>query len=38
MIIMTYRNKWFDNNKSNHSWYTCVRCGKSFNLAKRGKV
>lgn len=27
---MNYRDKWFDNNKSNYGWYTCVRCGKSF--------
>ena len=32
---MSYRNKWFDNNKSNHGWYTCVRCGKSF---RRGDI
>lgn len=25
-----YRDTYFDNNKSNHGWYTCVRCGKSF--------
>ena len=27
---MNYRDKWFDNNKSNYGWYKCVRCGKSF--------
>ena len=27
---MNYRDKWFDNNKSNYRWYKCVRCGKSF--------
>ena len=25
-----YRNKWFDNNASNYSWYTCVRCSKKI--------
>ena len=32
---MNYRDKWFDNNKSNYGLYTCVRCGKSFG---RGKI
>lgn len=35
MIVMNYRNKWFDNNKSNYGWYKCVRCGKNF---RRGKI
>lgn len=25
-----YRDKYFDNNASNHGWYTCVRCGKKL--------
>ncbi len=25
-----YRQIWFDNNKSNYGWYTCVRCGKKL--------
>lgn len=25
-----YRDKWFEENKSNHGWYTCVRCGKKL--------
>lgn len=25
-----YRNTYFDNNASNHGWYTCVRCGKKL--------
>lgn len=25
-----YREDWFDNNESNHGWYTCVRCGKKL--------
>lgn len=25
-----YRDKYFENNKSNHGWYTCVRCGKKL--------
>ena len=27
---MGYRDDYFDNNPSNHGWYTCVRCGRSF--------
>lgn len=27
---MGYRDEWFDNNDSNHGWYTCVRCGKKL--------
>ena len=30
-----YRDKWFDNNSSNHGWYTCVRCGRKL---RRGDV
>ncbi len=25
-----YRDKYFDNNSSNHGWYTCVRCGRKL--------
>lgn len=25
-----YRDKWFENNDSNHGWYTCVKCGKKL--------
>ena len=27
---MGYRDIYFDRNKSNHGWYTCVRCGKKL--------
>ena len=27
---MGYRDDFFDNNKSNYGWYTCVRCGKKL--------
>lgn len=27
---MGYRDDWFNNNDSNHGWYTCVRCGKKL--------
>ena len=27
---MNYRDKYFENNDSNHGWYTCVRCGRKF--------
>lgn len=27
---MGYRDEFFENNDSNHGWYTCVRCGKSL--------
>lgn len=27
---MGYRETYFENNKSNHGWYTCVRCGKKL--------
>lgn len=25
-----YRQAWFDENKSNHGWYTCAKCGKKL--------
>lgn len=25
-----YRQAWFDDNKSNHGWYTCAKCGKKL--------
>jgi len=28
--MANYRETWFENNKSNHGWYTCVRCGKKI--------
>ena len=27
---MGYRENWFKENKSDHGWYTCVRCGKKI--------
>ncbi|MBR4026876.1 MAG: HNH endonuclease [Lachnospiraceae bacterium] len=27
---MGYREDWFRENKSNHGWYTCVKCGKKL--------
>lgn len=27
---MGYRDNWFNENESNHGWYTCVRCGKKL--------
>ena len=27
---MGYRENYFKENTSNHGWYTCVRCGRSF--------
>lgn len=27
---MGYRDEYFKNNKSDHGWYTCVRCGKKL--------
>ena len=27
---MGYRNNYFDNNPSDHGWYRCVSCGRSF--------
>lgn len=28
--MSNYREKWFENNSSNHGWYKCVRCGKKL--------
>ena len=28
--MANYRELWFQNNESNHGWYTCVRCEKNF--------
>lgn len=28
--MANYRDTWFENNESNHGWYTCVRCGKKL--------
>lgn len=25
-----YREEWFANNKSDHGWYTCAKCGKKM--------
>lgn len=25
-----YRQAWCDENKSNHGWYTCAKCGKKL--------
>lgn len=30
---MTYREKYFSENKSNHGWYTCALCGKKIRKA-----
>lgn len=27
---MGYRDDFFKDNKSNHGWYTCVKCGKKL--------
>ncbi len=27
---MGYRDKYFSSNPSDHGWYTCVSCGRSF--------
>ena len=27
---MGYREEYFEHHKSNHGWYTCVRCGGKF--------
>lgn len=27
---MSYRNNFFDENDSNHGWYTCAKCGKKL--------
>ena len=29
-VFMGYINDFFEKNKSNHGWYTCVRCGKKL--------
>lgn len=26
----SYRDNYFDNNESNHGWYTCVSCGEKL--------
>ena len=28
--MSNYRDDYFDENKSNYGWYTCVRCGKKM--------
>lgn len=28
--MANYRDKYFDNNPSDHGWYTCVRCGRKL--------
>ena len=28
--MCNYRQAWFDDNKSNHGWYTCAKCGKKL--------
>lgn len=28
--MANYRKKFFEENPSNHGWYTCVRCGKKL--------
>ena len=27
---MRYRDNYFSTNKSNHGWYTCVKCGRKM--------
>ena len=27
---MGYRENWFKENKSDHGWYTCAKCGKKL--------
>ncbi|MBQ7454665.1 MAG: HNH endonuclease [Selenomonadaceae bacterium] len=27
---MGYRDDWFNDNKSNHGWYTCAKCGRKL--------
>ena len=27
---MDYRDDWFNNNKSDHGWYTCAKCGRKL--------
>ena len=29
-INLSYRDDFFRENKSNHGWYTCVKCGKKL--------
>ena len=29
----SYRETWFENNESNHGWYTCAKCGKKIRKA-----
>ena len=29
----SYRETWFENNKSDHGWYTCAKCGKKVRKA-----
>ena len=31
---MGYREDWFNDNKSNHGWYTCAKCGKKIRRAQ----
>lgn len=30
MIVMGYRDNYFEENNGNHGWYTCVRCGRKL--------
>ena len=30
---MGYRENWFAENKSDHGWYTCAKCGKKLRKA-----
>ena len=30
---MGYRENWFAENKSDHGWYTCAKCGKKIRKA-----
>ena len=27
---MGYRDDWFNDNKSDHGWYTCAKCGRKL--------
>ncbi len=31
---MGYRENWFAENKSDHGWYTCAKCGKKIRKAE----
>ena len=31
---MGYREDWFKENKSDHGWYTCAKCGKKIRKAE----